>query len=75
MTRKRLLQHERIDLYKTLVFAPVPPEILKETKERINMEMAILKAHSENPATVSCTVADELLQNGAKPPRMPQDVL
>lgn len=58
-----LLKNERIDAVKMLVHVPVPPEIFKETKERIRMEMEILRAHGENPANVTCIVADEILQN------------
>lgn len=58
------LKEERIDSVAMLVFFPVPPEIFKETEEQIHMEMAILKAHGHNPATVACTVADKILRKG-----------
>lgn len=68
-----LLQNERIDTVLTLVYVPVPPEIFKNTEERIQMEMAILKAHGEDPGNVICIVADEILREAVGTPQMPQD--
>lgn len=67
-----LLQNERIDTAHTMLGMWAPPEILKETEERIHMEMAILKAHGEDPNTVNCIIADEILQSAPESPRMPQ---
>lgn len=65
-----LLQNERIDTTHTMMQVPVPSEIFKETKERIQMEMAILRAHGERPGNVNCIIADEILQSAdAKTPQ------
>jgi len=58
-----LLKNERIDVAHTMMHVPVPSEIFKDTEERIRIEMAILKAHGEDPSTVCCIVSDEILQN------------
>lgn len=71
--RHCLLQNKRTDLVKTVVFLPVPPEIFKNTEERIQIEMAILKAHGEKPASISCSLADEILREAVGMPDMPQD--
>ena len=69
-----LLQNERIDLFKMKVHVPVPPKILKATEKRIHMEIAILKAHGEDPNNVNCIVADEILQKSPECPRTGEGV-
>ena len=56
-------QRHRIDSVDARVYRMVPPEVFEDTKDRIRMEMAILKANGVSPATVNCEVADEILQN------------
>ena len=58
-------KNERIDTVAMLVYFPVPPRIFKETEKRIHMEMAILEMRGENPATVTCIIADEILRNAS----------
>jgi len=57
------LKEERIDSVTMLVYFPVPPRIFKETEKRIHIEMAILEMRGENPATVTCIIADKILHN------------
>ncbi len=52
---------ERIDQFPSIVFVPVPVEVMKATENRIQDEMEILRNAGENPAHISAYEADKIL--------------
>jgi len=52
---------ERIDLFASIVYFPVPADEFEATKQRIQKEQAILRAAGKDPARVSALVADRIL--------------
>ena len=56
---------DRLDFRKSLVFVPVPEDVLKATEDRIHMEQWILKKAGKDPVNVNSGVVDRILNNGS----------
>lgn len=52
---------ERIDLFASIVYFPVPADKFEATAQRIQKEQAILRRAGKDPARVSAFVADRIL--------------